>query len=436
MPSSIPEGQPNVLVFFTDQQRWDTAGIYGNPLDLTPNFNAFAHAGTLFEYAFTCQPVCGPARSAIQTGLYATQNGCFRNGIPLPMALPTLATWFGNAGYDTGYIGKWHLASRDPVPVDEQGGYQYWLAANTLEFTSEPYHTVVFDREGNPQKLPGYRVDALVDAAIRFVAAPRERPFFLFVSLLEPHHQNRRDNYPAPDVYRTRYAGRWMPADLAALGGDAHQHIGGYYGMVRRLDEAFGRILDALKSLGISDNTAVVYTSDHGNHFRTRNGEYKRSVHDSSIRIPLAAGGGPFRGGGTIRQLVSLIDLAPSLLDAAGILQSGLSGRSVLPLVRRRKVFWPEEVFVQVSESQVGRAVRTERWKYGVRAADKDGWNDCSSDEYVEDMLYDLEADPHELNNLLGRRDYLPVTQNMRERLIARMLEAGESKPKIVQGGD
>lgn len=436
MSTFATKSQPNVLVFFTDQQRWDTAGIYGNPLDLTVNFDAFAQSGTLFEYAFTCQPVCGPARSAIQTGLYPTQNGCFRNGIPLARSLPTLATWFGQAGYDTGYIGKWHLANHDPVPVDEQGGYQYWLAANTLEFTSEPYHTVVFNREGNSQTLPGYRVDALVDAAIRFIATPRDRPFFLFVSLLEPHHQNLSNNYPAPDVYRTRYAGRWIPADLAALDGDAHQHIGGYYGMVKRVDEAFGRILDALKSLGISDHTAVVYTSDHGNHFRTRNGEYKRSVHDSSIRIPLAAGGGPFKDGGTIRQLVSLIDLAPSLLDAAGIRPTGLSGRSVLPLVRRQNVSWPEEVFVQVSESQVGRAIRTERWKYGVRAVDNDGWDDSSADEYVEDVLYDLEADPYELDNLIGHRDLVPVAEMMRERLIARMVEVGESNPKIVKSRD
>ena len=103
--------QPNVIVFFTDQQRWDTTGVHGCPLDLTPNFDRLARAGTDVHYAITPQPVCGPARSCLQTGQYATTTGCHRNGIPLRQDSRTLAHCFGDAGYDTGYIGKWHLAS-------------------------------------------------------------------------------------------------------------------------------------------------------------------------------------------------------------------------------------------------------------------------------------------------------------------------------------
>ena len=110
-----------------------------------------------------------------------------------------------------------------------------------------------------------------------------------------------------------------MPPDLAALGGSAHQHLGGYYGMVKRLDEALGRLLDALKSLDLLDNTIVLFTSDHGCHFKTRNAEYKRSCHESSIRVPTALSGPGFEGGGQVRQLVSLVDLPPTLLDAAGL---------------------------------------------------------------------------------------------------------------------
>src|SRR5689334_13385268 len=102
--------RPNVIVFFTDQQRWDTTGVHGNPLDLTPNFDAMAQRGTHVAAAFTPQPVCGPARSVLQTGMYATETGCFRNGIPLPADVPTLGKAFQDAGYATGYIGKWHLA--------------------------------------------------------------------------------------------------------------------------------------------------------------------------------------------------------------------------------------------------------------------------------------------------------------------------------------
>ena len=118
--------------------------------------------------------------------------------------------------------------------------------------------------------------------------AHQQEPFFLFISYIEPHHQNHIDDYPPPDGYREQYTGRWTPPDLAALGGSSAQHLGGYFGMVKRLDEALGRLQDALESLSLSDNTVVLFTSDHGNHFKTRNAEYKRSCHESSVRVPTA----------------------------------------------------------------------------------------------------------------------------------------------------
>jgi len=423
---------PNVIVFFTDQQRWDTAGVHGNPLDLTPNFDSVARQGTHFAHAFTCQPVCGPARACLQTGLYATNTGVFRNGLALKPDAKTLAHYFRDAGYQTGYIGKWHLADGDPVRESQQGGYQYWLGANVLEFTSRPYDTVMYTSEGNAVKLPGYRVDALTDAAVRYVDEHREHPFFLFLSFLEPHHQNQIDDYVAPVGYRERYAGRWVPPDLSALGGSTHQHIGGYFGIVKRLDEALGRLLDALKSLGLDENTILFFTSDHGCHFKTRNSEYKRSCHESSIRVPTAAIGPGFTGGGQVQELVSLIDFPPTLLDAAGIsVPEEMEGRSALPLLRGETEAWPEEVFVQVSESQVGRCVRTRRWKYSVSAPEKSGGKDPDSDHYVEEFLYDLQADPYELANLIEMESHQEVAGVMRERLLRRMVDAGEAEPTI-----
>ncbi len=431
MPTSRSD-RPNVIVFFTDQQRWDTTGIHGNPLGLTPNFDRMAQRGTHVHFSFTCQPVCGPARSCLQTGMYATNTGVFHNGVPLAQDAVTLAKCFGQAGYATGYIGKWHLGSRDPVPPEERGGYDYWLAANLLEFTSDAYDTVLFDNEGRPVKLPGYRVDALTDAAIRYIDAHQEEPFFLFISYLEPHHQNHVDDYPPPDGYREMYTGRWTPPDLAALGGSSAQHLGGYYGMVKRLDEALGRLLDALKSLELSVQTIVLFTSDHGNHFKTRNAEYKRSCHESAIRVPTALCGPGFDGGGRIHQLVSLVDLPPTLLEAAGLpIPETMEGRSILPLLRGQAADWPQEVFIQISESQVGRALRTYRWKYGVHAPDKHGSRDPGSDRYEEQYLYDLESDPYELVNLVELDAFDAVKAELRERLIRRMVEAGEPAPVI-----
>jgi len=425
---------PNVIVFFTDQQRWDTTGVHGNPLDLTPNFDRMARQGTDVHYAFTCQPVCGPARACLQTGLYATETGCYRNGIPLPSDSVTLAHCFGEAGYDTAYIGKWHLADTGagPVPPEQRGGYDYWLASNLLEFTSDAFDLVMYDNDQQPQKLPGYRVDAQTDAAIRYIDGHQDNPFFLFLSFLEPHHQNHRDDFPAPGGYAARYRGRWMPPDLAALGGSAHLHLASYLGVIKRLDEALGRLTDALISLDLLENTVILFTSDHGCHFKTRNDEYKRSPHDASIRVPTMLCGGPFTGGGRISELVSLIDLPPTLLDAAGIpVPAQMQGRSLLPLIRGEERDWSREVFVQYSESQVGRAIRSKRWKYAVTAPNKSGWDDAGSDCYVESELYDLLADPYELRNIAGYESHRKVCDVLRSRLIKRMIAAGEEEPTI-----
>jgi arylsulfatase A-like enzyme len=435
MSTPFSNRQPNVIVFFTDQQRWDTTGVHGNPLGLTPNFDRMAARGTSVFNSFTCQPVCGPARACLQTGLYATRVGCYRNGIPLPRGQRTLASCFNEGGYDTAYVGKWHLSDKHDGPVEEadRGGYRYWLASNVLEFTSDAYHTTLYDNNQQPVKLPGYRVDAVTDAAIRYMAAPHDRPFFLFVSYIEPHFQNSTDSYPAPIGYEEQYTGQWVPPDLATLGGSAHQHIAGYYGMVKRLDEALGRLLDGLLSLGILDDTIVLFTSDHGNHFKTRNSEYKRSCHDASIRVPTALRGRIFDGGGHIRQMVSLVDLPPTLLDACGLpVPSQMQGRSLVPIIKRTSTDWPDEAFVQISESQVGRAIRTPKWKYGVVAPDKDPIQDSGSDVYVEKYLYDLEADPYELRNLAGNASHNGTATLLRERLIRRMEAAGEPVPQIL----
>ena len=434
--------RPNVIVFFTDQQRWDTAGVHGNPAGLTPNFDRMAVEGTHLFNSFTCQPVCGPARSCLQTGRYATETGVWQNGPGLPDDLPTLAGLFGAAGYRTGYLGKWHLSTAGPcaVPPEQRGGYRDWLASNVLEFTSDAYRTRMYDGAGDAVDLPGYRVDAVADAAIRYVdARSREAaPFFLFLSFIEPHFQNSRDDYPAPTGYEERYTGTWVPPDLAALGGSTHQHLAGYYGMVRRLDEALGRLQDALRSLDLLGSTVLLYTTDHGCHFKTRNGEYKRSCHESSVRLPTALTGPGFDGGGRVQQLTSLIDLPRTLLDAAGITPPAeMRGRSALPLLNdpAARADWPDDVFIQISESQVGRAVRTARWKYGVTSPGIGGRQQPAADRYREQYLYDLLADRYELNNLAGSMAHAEVSRRLRRRLLRHLRAVEGTEPAIEPAG-
>ena len=428
--------QPNVIFFFTDQQRWDMAGVHGCPLDLMPNFDRSTRNGTFLSHSFTCQPVCGPARSSLQTGLYATNTKCYRNGIELDPKQRTLAHYFKDAGYDTAYIGKWHLAPHDmqAVTMKYQGGYDHWLASNVLEFSSDAYDTVMYNKECEPVKLPGYRVDALTDEAIRYVNGHQDKPFFMFLSFIEPHHQNHRDDYPAPDGYAERYTGEWTPPDLKALTGSAPQHTPGYYGMIKRLDEAYGRLLDALKSLGLMDNTIVVFTTDHGNHFKTRNSEYKRSCHDVSLRLPTVIVGPGFHQGGEIRELTSLIDIPPTVLDAVGIvIPECMEGDSIMPLVRRETTEWKDSIFAQISESQVGRCVRTKRWKYSVSDRSKNGWAESNSDTYEEEFLYDLMSDPYELHNLIGYASHQGVADVMRERLLKWIETVEGYRPAILE---
>jgi len=397
--------RPNIVVFFTDQQRHDTTGVHGNPMGLTPNFDRLARAGTHLWHSFTSQPLCGPARASMQTGMFATQTGVFRNDIPLPEDAETMARVFARAGYTTGYIGKWHLAGRDPVPREKRGGYQSWLAANHLEFVSDSYDAVLFDEDNNRRKLPGYRVDALTDAAIRFCDTHRSEPFFV-------------DDYPPPDGYREAMtAMQWTPPDLATLRGTSPWHLAGYYGMVKRLDEAFGRLMDALKSLDMTGDTIVMFTSDHACHFKTRNDEYKRACHESAIRVPTMITGPGFAGGGQVRALFSMVDVAPTLIDAAGLeVPKHMAGRSAMPVIRDSRAPWRQDLFFQISETETGRALRTHRWKYGVTS--KYHPDRPRSDTYRESYLYDLAHDPHEMVNLAG----MPVFRGLADDLKARLL--------------
>jgi uncharacterized sulfatase len=440
--------KPNILFLFSDQQRWDTCGCYGQEMDITPNLDRLAAEGVRFEHAFTCQPVCGPARACLQTGKYATEMGCFRNGIALPLDETTVAHRLAGAGYEVGYIGKWHLASTSglgeanvdyrtkPVPPERRGGYaDYWLASDVLEFTSHSYDGHMFNADMEKVTFPPdrYRVDAQTDWVLKYLRTRTgEKPFFMFVSYIEPHHQNDHNCYEGPHGSKERFADYKVPGDLVDTEGDWRENYPDYLGCINSIDENLGRIRDELQKLGLAENTLILYTSDHGSHFRTRNSEYKRSCHEASIRIPMIACGPGFRGGKVIPELVSLIDLPPTVVTAGGIEPpTSMRGRPLQALVEGTATNWRQEVFVQISESQVGRAIRTERWKYGVTAPDKHGGRDPASDHYVEQYLYDLDADPFERNNLVADPAHAGLRAELAETLKRRMAEAGESVPTI-----
>ena len=434
--------RPNILFFFTDQQRADTCGCYGQRLETTPNLDAMAAEGIRFAKAFTAQPVCGPTRAILQTGLYATEVGCYKNNIALPAEQPTIAKQLSKSGYKVGYIGKWHLASgpskeqnfrSEPVPEKWRGGYKdFWLASDVLEFTSHGYDGYMFDSEGNKREFPEgrYRVEAQTDWVLEYLEQQKsDEPFFLFTSYIEPHHQNDNNRYEGPHGSKEKWANYDVPGDLVGTKGDWKENYPDYLGCINALDVGLGRVRKKLKECDLLDNTIIIFTSDHGSHFRTRNNEYKRSCHESSLHVPLVISGPGFDKGEVRENLVSLIDLPKTILKVAGCEElPSMQGNDLTKIVTDKNAEWPSHHFYQISESGVGRGIRTDKWKYSVSNPARDV---SFCEEYEESYLYDLENDPHERNNLIADPDFKKTREEMKSILIESMKKANEAIPLI-----
>jgi arylsulfatase A-like enzyme len=292
----------------------------------------------------------------------------------------------------------------------------------------------MFNGDMEEVEFEGYRVDCQTDFVLDYLQSRKqEMPFFLFLSYLEPHHQNNHHRYEGPEGSKDKFKDYVAPGDLLGKNGDWRENYPDYLGCINSIDKNLKRIRDKLKELNIDDNTIIVFTSDHGSHFRTRNMEYKRSCHESSIHVPLVVYGGAFKGGKIIEELVSLIDLPPTLLQMAEIeVPKQMHGNPIQPLLNTSPSDWQQDIFVQISESQVGRCLRTKRWKYSVKAPKLTGWFVASSDLYIEEFLYDLENDPHERKNLVKDSKFKEIRKELAERLKVRMVAAGEKEPEII----
>ena len=445
----------NIIFYFSDQQRWDTCGCYGQPLNITPNLDALAQEGVKFENAFSPQPVCGPCRALFQTGRYATETGCFRNNIMLPSGVKTLGSYMEEAGYETAYIGKWHLASdgeleKAPtvdhtitaIPKELRGGYTgYWRAADVLEFTSHGYNGYVFDENNNRVDFKGYRADCINDMALEFFDTyDGKKPFFMTVSQIEPHHQNDHSHYEGPDGSKERFANFVLPHDLEVLKGNAAEEYPDYLGQCASLDENLGKLIVRLKKEGLYKNTIIIYTSDHGSHFKTRNtdshlngyDDYKRTGHDAALHVPLIIAGGPFTGGITVKELVSTESIPKTILSLAGVeIGDAMIGEKLLDVVQKKDHNRIEQVFAQISESRIGRVIRTPEYLYAVYAPGVNGGEKGASDFYADDYLYDLKKDPWQLNNIVENPGYQAVKEDLRSRLLNWIEKAEEYRPVI-----
>ncbi len=453
MATALPEtkiqaaahrNKPNIILYHSDQFRWDFLGANGlNSSTRTPNLDAMAARGKNFTHAITNQPVCAPSRSVLLTSRFATETGVWRNGLSLNHELPTIATELRKAGYTANYIGKWHLTANSGAAKDEtgfvkpehRGGFQdLWEASNVLEFTTHPYEGTIYSGDGSEIKFKDeYRVDFLTDRAERFLRQKQEKPFFLMISQLEPHQQNDMNRMVGPNGSAARFINAHVPQDLRNFPGDWHQQLPDYYGAIESIDASVGRLRKVLQEESLAENTIFVFLSDHGCHFMTRNQEYKRSTHNSSLRVPLIIDGPGFEGAQQVPELVGMTDIAPTLLQAAGVpVPESWKGRSLMPLLNdaSAREMWPNQQLVQISESMTGRAICTRDWTYCV--ADPTGaTGQPDSTNYHEYQMYDQRNDPYELVNLAGRKEYRHVADELRGQLVKLMADAGEAAPKI-----
>lgn len=454
--------RPNILVYLSDQQRADTMGCYGQRLDISPTADRLAEEGVLFENCFTCQPVCGPARACWQTGKFPTETGTYVNHLGLKIDENTIAKELARAGYETAYIGKWHLSCDiangidleiEPIPPERMGGYtDFVYAVDCTESTSHGYDGYVYDTDRNKVEFIGYRCDCITDYAIHYLRnKTSDKPFFMFLSHIEPHQQNDHDCYEGPDGSKERFKDYDAPPDLIGgkYEGDWKQNYPDYLGQCRSLDDNLAKVIATLKEKGMYDDTVIIYSSDHGNHFGTQDGEYKRNCFDSCLHIPLIISGGPFKGGKRVKEIVSLINLPTTVLELAGVKIPEDMRYQPLQHALSDPEHWPKEMFFQVSETELGRGIRTHRWKYYVHAPhvqpplvmDKHYTSEayfemllkCKADSpsYIEKCLFDLEKDPYEKNNLIADPEYAPIRAELAEILKACMVEAKENAPEI-----
>ncbi|NJN83592.1 MAG: sulfatase-like hydrolase/transferase [Caldilineaceae bacterium] len=369
--------QPNIILLMSDQQRWDTLGCNGNAFTETPHLDALAAGGVRCVNSFTPYPVCTPVRATMWTGVYPHAHGVTMNVYEISDALAefshekrTLFASMQEAGYTTAYFGKWHLGEDQPAYIDVWEGWNSGLS-----------HWVDNEPDGV------YRPDLQTDQMIEFMRnqADSDRPFVAVNGFYPPH-----GHYTAPKRFYDPYRGKGI---LRA----------GYYAAVTNLDYNVGRIVAALDELGIRENTILVYYSDHGDHFKYRDGvTAKFTCHEDSIRVPFIINGpGTIPASVELNEFVGLEDLMPTVLEWAGLpVPNHLHGKSLLPLLGGQsgaEAGWRESYYVEnrlKNDNVFQRAIRTDRWKLILSESRS------LRDYALDGFLYDLENDPEEEMNL------------------------------------
>jgi arylsulfatase A-like enzyme len=422
--------QPNLLFVFGDQWRAQALGYAGDPNACTPRIDQFAAESANFINATSGTPVCCPFRATLMTGQEPLTHGVMVNDVGIISDAVPLAECFNQARYQTGYIGKWHIDGHGRqafVPQERRLGFQFWRGFECSHSYNQSYYFA-----DTPERLEweGYDAAAQTDCAIEYLRERKaDQPFALFLSWGPPH----APYHTAPERFRAKY----QPEDVvlrpnvpAEFADQSRQELAGYYAHIEALDEYFGRLLDALDSLGLGEDTIVVFASDHGDMIGCHGQAKKQKPWEESVCIPFLVRVPGGQGGSKIEPVLDSIDIMPTLLGMCGVpVPDTVQGTDASPLLRGQDV--PELdgallachfPFHQWHASKGGReyrGVRTTRYTY---CRDLNGpW-----------LLYDNQADPYQLTNLAdqpGAAAIQAVLDALLDRKLARI--GDEFRPGI-----
>lgn len=426
-PPSSPAPKPNLVFIMADQWRAQDVGYMGNEQVKTPYIDALAAESINLRTAIATTPVCAPTRASLLTGQFPLTHGLFYNDKPLMTEVPTLAEIYKQAGYQTGYIGKWHINGgpdhlpmhevRDqPIPAERRRGFDFW---RVYECTHDYHQSVYYDEVNRRHEWEGYDAFAQTQTAMDYLQEHKDTSFVLFLSWGPPHAPYQT----APEPYQQIYDSvdiALRPNVPDSLAERAQRAIKGYYAHMSALDDAIAKLQESLRSHGLEENTIFVFTSDHGDMLYSQGMVKKQKPWDESIRVPFllkypAAFG---REGKALDVPLGTPDILPTLLSLSGLdIPETVEGQDFsgylqggMPPDTARLIMCPVP-FHQWKYSNGGReyrGIRTPRYTY-VR--DLQGpW-----------LLYDNQKDPYQLVNLCNLSEHAALQAQLDQLLQARL---------------
>jgi N-acetylglucosamine-6-sulfatase len=411
-----PKRQPNIIFILTDDQRWDCLSCAGHPYLKTPNMDRIANEGVRFANMFCTDSLCSPSRASFLSGLYAHTHGVRNNFTEYPDNLPSYPKALKSAGYNTAYVGKWHMGENND---EHRSGFDYWASHKG----QGQYYGTEWNIQGKRQKLDGYYTHIVTDLAVNWMKTAKQ-PFAIEIGHKAPHgiwvpepkYAHAFDSMPVDrPATATLPPGTpdWVSKRIKTWHGiDGPLYETNDYGVFRRsylatllsVDDAVGQVFDVLKSLGELDNTLIAYAGDNGFLLGEHASIDKRTAWEESMRIPLLVRYPEIiTTPHVVNEMVLNQDLAPSLVEIGG--GTGfpkVAGQSFVPLLEGehpsswRKSFLYEYNFeTEFPYTPNVRAVRTDDWKY-IHYPNGDGNPDTEKAE-----LYHVAADPIEAKNLI-----------------------------------